>query len=104
MRLCEADITSKNETRKKSFLENFRIVRVKLVDIEEKDRVRNFQPPVDGEEIMRLFGLPPCREVGCLKSALKDAVLDGKVPNEHDAALRFVVGRAAQMGLVPVEG
>ncbi len=104
MRLCEADITSKNEVRKKSFLENFRIVRVKLVDIEEKDRVRNFQPPVDGDEIMSLFGLSPCREVGCLKSALKDAVLDGNVPNEHDAALRFVIERAAQMGLTPVGG
>lgn len=104
MQLCEADITSKNEVRKKSFLENFRIVRTKLVDIEEKDRVRNFQPPVDGEEIMRLFGLQPCREVGTLKSALKDAVLDGKIPNEHEAALRFVIARAAQMGLAPVAG
>lgn len=102
MLLCEADITSKNEVRKKCFLENFRIVRTKLVDIEEKDRVRNFQPPVDGEEIMRVFGLPPCREVGSLKSALKDAVLDGHIPNEHDAALAFVIARAAQMGLTPV--
>ena len=102
MLLCEADITSKNEQRKKNFLNNFRLVRQKLVDIEEKDRIRNFQPPVDGEEIMRLFALPPSREVGTLKGALKDAVLDGIVPNEHDAALAFVIQRAAEMGLKPV--
>ncbi len=102
MLLCEADITSKNEQRKKSFLNNFRLVRKKLVDIEEKDRVRNFQPPVDGAEIMSLFGLPPCREVGLLKTALKDAILDGRVPNEHDPALAFVIGQAAGMGLSPV--
>ena len=77
-------------------------MRQKLVDIEEKDRIRNFQPPVDGEEIMRLFALPPSREVGTLKGALKDAVLDGIVPNEHDAALAFVIQRAAEMGLKPV--
>ena len=103
MTLCEADITSKNEQRKKNFLENFRIVRQKLVDIEEKDRIRNFQPPVDGDEIMRLFNLKPCREIGTLKTALKDAILDGKVPNEHEAALTFVLHKAAQMGLQPVD-
>ena len=102
MTLCEADITSKNEQRKKNFLENFRIVRQKLVDIEEKDRIRNFQPPVDGDEIMRLFNLKPCREIGTLKTALKDAILDGKVPNEHEAALTFVLHKAAQMGLKPI--
>ncbi len=99
MLLCEADITSKNEQRKKNFLNNFKIVRRKLVDIEEKDRIRNFQPPVDGEEIMRLFNLQPCQQVGALKSALKDAILDGKVPNEHEAALAFVIERAKGMGL-----
>ena len=102
MLLCEADITSKNEQRKKNFLNNFKLVRQKLVDIEEKDRIRNFQPPVDGEEIMRLFNLTPCREVGALKTALKDAILDGKVPNEHAAALRFVIEQAASHGLTPV--
>lgn len=99
MTLCEADITSKNEQRKKNFLHNFQIVRQKLVDIEEKDRVRNFQPPVDGDEIMRLFNLQPCREVGSLKSALKDAVLDGNVANKPLAALEFVMNRAKEMGL-----
>ena len=103
MLLCEADITSKNEVRKKNFLQNFKLVRSKLVDIEEKDRVRNFQPPVDGEEIMRIFQLTPCREIGSLKSALKDAILDGKVPNEHDAALAFVLEKAKTMGLTPKE-
>lgn len=99
MLLCEADVTSKNEQRKKNFLHNFQIVRQKLVDIEEKDRIRNFQPPVTGDEIMQLFNLPPCREIGVLKSSLKDAILDGKIPNEHEAALKFVIDKATQMGL-----
>lgn len=99
MALCEADITSKNAMRKQNFLDNFRLVRQKLVDIEEKDRIRNFQPPVTGDEIMALYNLPPCREVGSLKSALKDAVLDGKIPNDHAAALAFVKEKAKEMGL-----
>ena len=99
MLLCEADITSKNEQRKKNFLQNFKTVRQKLVDIEEKDRIRNFQPPVNGEEIMHLFGLPPCREIGSLKSALKDAILDGKIPNERQPALDFILSQARKMGL-----
>ena len=101
MMLCEADITSKNERRKRGFHENYRLVRQKLVDLEEKDRIRNFQPPVNGDEIMRLFNLRPCAEIGALKSALKDAILDGVVPNEHDAALAFIVERAKRMGLTP---
>lgn len=99
MLLCEADVTSKNEQRKKNFLHNFQIVRQKLVDIEEKDRIRNFQPPVTGDEIMQLFNLPPCREVGALKSSLKDAILDGKIPNQHDEALQYVIEKAESMGL-----
>ncbi|MEG1861150.1 MAG: HD domain-containing protein [Bacteroidaceae bacterium] len=102
MTLCEADITSKNEIRKKTFLGNFKLVRQKLIDIEEKDRVRNFQPPVDGKEIMQVFGLTPCAEVGRLKSAIKEAVLDGIVPNEHDAAYEFMIKRAEQIGLRPI--
>ena len=104
MLLCEADVTSKNEVRKRNFLANFRLVRAKLVAIEEKDRIRNFQPPVDGGEIMRRFGLQPSREVGLLKQALKDAILDGRVPNEHGPALSFVEERAREMGLSPVPG
>lgn len=99
MLLCEADITSKNQQRKQRFLDNFRLVRRKLVDLEERDRIRNFQPPVSGEEIMERFHLPPCREVGVLKMAVKDAILDGVIPNEHDAALAFVIKKARKMGL-----
>ena len=101
MILCEADITSKNEIRKKQFLNNFQIVRQKLKDIEEKDRIRNFQPPVNGEEIMQIFRLGPCAEVGKLKSAVKDAILDGLIPNEHEAALQFIMEQAEKMGLSP---
>ena len=102
MTLCEADITSKNQERKQRFLDTFRLVRQKLKDLEEKDRIRNFQPPVDGEEIMATFGLQPCREIGSLKSAIKDAILDGVIPNDHDAAYQFMLERARRMGLQPV--
>ena len=103
MALCEADITSKNRERKERFLSNFQLVRRKLKDLEERDRIRNFQPPVSGEEIMETFGLPPCREIGSLKSAIKDAILDGIIPNEHDAAYAFMLQRAERMGLKKVE-
>ncbi len=99
MLLCEADITSKNQQRKQRFLDNFQLVRRKLVDLEERDRIRNFQPPVSGEEIMERFHLPPCREVGTLKTAVKDAILDGVIPNEYEAALAFVIEKAKKMGL-----
>ena len=103
MMLCEADITSKNELRKQRFLDNFRLVRVKLKDLEERDRIRNFQPPVDGDEIMRTFGLTPCAEVGALKSSIKDAILDGIIPNEHDAAYEYMMKKAREMGLSKVD-
>ena len=99
--LCEADITSKNAEKKQRFLDNFLLVRQKLKDLEERDRIRNFQPPVDGTEIMETFGMEPCAEVGTLKALVKDAILDGIIPNEHDAAYAYLLKKAAEMGLKP---
>ena len=90
MLLCNADITSKNEERKRQFRQNFALVKEKLVAIEEKDRIRNMKFAVDGEEIMQMFGLQPSREVGVLKNAMKEAILDGIIPNEHDACVEFL--------------
>ena len=99
MLLCEADITSKNEVKKKMFLENFRIVREKLVDLKEKDYKRLLQPVIDGNEIMELFHLQPSREVGTLKQYLKDAVLDNKVENEREPLMQLLLQKAREMGL-----
>ena len=100
MTLCEADITSKNEVRKKMFLENFRMVREKLADLKVKDYKRLLQPVIDGNEIMEMFHLQPSKEVGILKQYLKDAVLDNKVPNEREPLMELLVAKAKQMGLV----
>ncbi|MDD3478809.1 MAG: HD domain-containing protein [Paludibacteraceae bacterium] len=102
MTLCESDITSNNMEKVKRFSQNFQLVRVKLKEIEEKDRVRNFQPPINGEEIMSLFGLEPCGVIGELKVQIKDAILDGVIPNEHDAAYDLLLKLAADRGLKPI--
>ncbi|MBO7100723.1 MAG: HD domain-containing protein [Bacteroidales bacterium] len=103
MLLCNADITSKNPEKVRKHKANFELVKRKLVELEERDRIRNFQPPVSGEDIMRTFGIGPCREIGTIKDAIKDAILDGQIPNERDAAWQMMLRLAADLGLQPVE-
>ena len=99
MTLCEADITSKNAVRKQRFLDNFRSVREKIEDLKERDYKRLLQPCIDGDEIMAMFNLKPCREVGSLKKALKEAVLDNQIPNEREPLMMLLKQKAKEMGL-----
>ena len=101
MLLCEADITSKNQTKIRQYLTNFELVRQKLKDIEEKDRIRNFQPPISGELIMSTFDLLPCREVGVIKNAIREAILDGHVENQYEACYQYMLVEAEKIGLKP---
>lgn len=103
MILCEADITSKKEEKKKRFRDNYQLVRQKLVELEEKDRIRNFQPPVSGLDIMETFGIGPCHEIGVIKDAIKDAILDGTIPNDRDAAWQMMLDLAKPLGMKPVK-
>ena len=99
MTLCEADITTKNPKKFKRYHQNFDLVRSKIKEVEERDHVRNFQPPITGEEIMTAFNLKPCREIGQIKEAIKEAILDGKIPNEHQASYDFMLEKGKELGL-----
>jgi putative nucleotidyltransferase with HDIG domain len=103
MTLCEADITTKNPTKFKKYHQNFEIVRKKIVEVEERDHIRNFQPPISGEQIMKLFNLQPSREIGILKEAVKEAILEGEIPNEYQAAYDFVLEKGKKLGLNSVQ-
>ena len=99
MTLCEADITTKNPKKFNRYHKNFELVREKIKEVEERDKVRNFQPPITGEEIMKEFNLTPCREIGQIKEAIKEAILEGEIPNEHEACYQYMIEKGKKLGL-----
>ena len=103
MTLCEADITTKNPNKQKKYLDNFKLVRKKIVEVEERDHIRNFQPPVTGEMIMKTFNLKPSREIGIIKEAIKEAILDGRIKNDFNDAYQFMLKQGKQLGLKKTE-
>ena len=103
MKLCNADITSKNEFKVKKYRDNFKIVSNKLQEVEEKDKIRNFQPPVNGEEIMKTFNIGPCYEIGVIKSKIKEAILEGDIENSEDQARKLMLQYGEELGLKKTE-